>query len=99
MRRSSLRAVTLCSIVFAGMGCSKSEPPAPAAAAPSGPGAGAPTASATAAAAPAGTEAATEFSVVATSDSAFELYSLGGAGFVDAAGFLAHLGDGPFQQD
>jgi len=90
-------AVPLVTVLAAALlaGCNEDalRPPPPASTAD----AAAPAHAATAAdpAVPAGNA---HFTVVARSPDAFELYPLRGALFVDAAGFLAILGDGPLRQ-
>lgn len=93
--RHLLCAATLSFCILTGLACSKGDAPAPApsAAAPPTNSAAPPVA----AEAPK-SEPASDFGIVAESESGFELYGLRGVAFVDAAGFLARL-DSPFKQD
>jgi hypothetical protein len=61
--------------------------------------AAAPSGSATAASSAAPAQPAADFAVVAQAEGGISLYPLKGAAFVDAGGFFARLGDGPFRQD
>jgi len=98
MFRPSCRAA-FCISVAALAGCKPEAPPPPLDLAPVVPVASAaPLAPASSAAAPTGAPSNSPFSVVARSPDAFELYPLKGAALVDAAGFLALLGDGPLRQ-
>jgi hypothetical protein len=103
MIRSTRRAIAPACLALAGLalaalpGCDEDalRPPPPAAS--SSAHAPASAAASASAAVPEPTGNA-NFAVVARSPDAFELYPLRGALFVDAAGFLATLGDGPLQQ-
>jgi hypothetical protein len=95
MSQTALRAfaVLLSAALLAGCDEDALRPrPAATASASSGPP------SSVAAAEPAGPAYAGPFAVVARSPDAFELYPLQGALFVDAAGFLAILAEGPLRQ-
>lgn len=100
MSLSRNSAIAAASVLLAGavMGCGNksSGEPAPAAAQPSGSAAS--SAAAAKVEAPEKPAAKGDFGVVARSPDEFILYPLKGNAFVDAAGFLALLGDGPIKQ-
>ncbi len=101
MLRSSCRAA-LCFSLTALAACTP-DPPAPQEHAPASSSAAALTAplaatSASASVTGSGAPSNGPFRIVARSPDAFEIYPLKGAALVDAAGFLALLGDGPLRQ-
>lgn len=96
MRLHVSRAVWLVPALFALPACKSGGDAAPAPAASTAPPASAAPAAASSAAAPAEVKGA--LSIVAESPDPILLYPLKGGAFVDAAGFLALLGDGPIRQ-